>query len=108
MRNKRTAKVTITYTFEPIIKEATITKVNFIRWYFEHGEDGEIQEGFENFGKMVVSKLFDKEFNSDTLIQELWDNCNKELIFCCFLEEFTDDNHDLIEEYDIEKITLID
>lgn len=107
-KNKRIAKVTVTYTFEPIVKEATITKVNFIRWYFEHGSDDEIQDAKDNLANLVIENLFTEGFTTDYLIQELWDNCNKELIHCCFLEEFSDDNHDLLEEYDIETITLID
>lgn len=91
-----------------LINKATIKKSNFINWMFNTGYDDEIESVKLSLAERVIEKLEEGK-DATVTVQELWDECNKEIITCMYFEEYSDDNTDEIGEYEnIVELELIE
>jgi hypothetical protein len=71
------------------MKTFHITKNNFLKWYFEDGQDSENEQTKEDLAELVIKKLFE----SDTCViatQSIFNECNQSAIGIGYLEEFKD------------------
>ena len=72
------------------MKTYLISKVNFLEWYFESGQDSENELIKENFMKRLVSNLFNKnKFQITT--RDIFNECNKNAIRLEFIDGFNID-----------------
>ena len=79
--------------------KAQIKKSNFIHWMFNSGYDQEIEGMKKDLAEKILPTLLEGK-DVTVSIQELWDECNKEIITCLYFEEYSNDNTDSIGEYE--------
>ena len=82
-----------------LISVATIKKSYFIQWMFESGYDDEIESTKLSLADRVLKTLLEGK-DATVTVEELWEECNKEIITCLYFEEFSDDNTDEIGLYE--------
>ena len=79
------------------MKTYLISKVNFLEWYFESGQDSENELIKEDFMKRLVSNLFNKnKFQITT--RDIFNECNKNAIRLEFIDGFNIDYNEEGEE----------
>lgn len=88
-----------------IKQELTITKENFLEWYFNYGSDQEINDMIESIGLQVRRDL--KEYGrSTTSVESLFNSIDQGLIPYKFVEECDDKEsytelQDLFNEFNL-------
>ena len=90
------------------MKTYTITKKNFLEWWFNTGSDQEQKANKEDLGARAVERLLSGEdfFYS---VYDAFNECETDCIPLRYLEEFDDDNDLEVMDLDYEcEITLID
>lgn len=86
--------------------KATIKKSNFIHWMFNTGYDQDMEEQVKSLGERALETLIKGEDVTVT-VEELWDECNTEIIHASLFEEFSDDDeleigeHEEVTEYEL-------
>lgn len=90
------------------VKTYTITKENFLNWYYEDNMD-ETRELKEDLAEKVLLQLKNTGISSIT-IENIFEGCNTESIPIMYLEEFKKDGYNELEVGDLDpcKINLID
>lgn len=87
----------------------TITKKNFLQWYFNTGADSDQKDLRTNLGEQVIQSLFDSGKSKITIKSVFNENCEKSCIPLHYLEEFKENDgrelQDLTENWEL---TLID
>lgn len=79
------------------MKTYTITKQNFLNYYFNGGDNDEQEELRINLAEVVIRTLFDGEtFNYS--IEDTFDECEKSCIPLHLLEEFEKAGYITLEE----------
>jgi len=80
-----------------------ITKVRFLTFYFEYGQDSENEEIRLNLANRVINSLF-KDGTSVVTVLDIFNECNHDAIRCGYIEGFdVDDERELGQlEYDYE------
>ena len=85
----------------------TITKGNFIEFYFNYGQDKELKELRLDLADDIIKILYDKDIATIS-IQDIFNQCNKDSIRGFYCEELTDNiEHeigDIFPNYEIELI----
>ena len=86
------------------MKKYTITKSNFLSWYFDSGQDSENASIREDLAESLINGL--TKSNTFTITtEEVFEQCNKDAIKLCYLEEFYDEDEreveDLMEDCEI-------
>lgn len=84
-----------------------ITKSRFIEWYYESGQDQEIEDLKSDLVNIVIAQL-STNGKAEITVEQLFEDCNKESIKLSYLEEFDLDEDrelsELEEEYEVELI----
>lgn len=75
------------------MERLTITKKNFLDWYYDYGQDTENAQLREDLAKSIINQMRRVGFGTIS-VRELFDNCNQSSIRYCFTEECQDDNDD--------------
>jgi len=90
------------------MKTYTITKHNFLDWYFENNYTEESTELRLDLAEKVISLLITKN-NAVITTEEIFEDCNQESIKLAYLEEFDDEDEGEVGDlgYDCE-VNLID
>lgn len=84
----------------------SITKNNFLDWYFESGQDSENLSIKEQVLNSILDQMYKVGFGSVS-VQELFDNCNQDAIRLSFTEQSDDGEIDYdIELSDLESYTI--
>ena len=85
----------------------TITKGNFIEFYFNYGQDKELKELRLDLADDIIKILYDKD-TATISIQDIFNQCNKDSIRGFYCDEFTDNIEqeigDIFSSYEIELI----
>jgi hypothetical protein len=92
------------------MKTYTITKQNFLEWFFNTGDLKSQKESRTDLGKRAIERLLRGEdfFYS---VEDAFNECSIESIPIMFLEEFKNDGYDELEVGDLDyecEVTLID
>lgn len=92
------------------MKTYTITKQNFLNWWFKSGSDQEQEANKIDLGERVIERLLSGEdfFYS---IEDAFNECEISCIPIMLLEEFKEDGYDELEVGDLGytcEINLID
>lgn len=71
------------------MKNFTITKARFLEFFYDCGQDSEIESLKEDLAEKVIDNL--KDFGVSTItVEDIFNGCNKESIQFCFLEQYKD------------------
>lgn len=90
------------------MKTYTITKHNFLDWYFEENHTEESTELRLDLAEKVIKLLITKN-NAEITTEEIFNDCNHEAIKLAYLEEFSDDEEGELSDFNFEyKVILID
>jgi hypothetical protein len=85
----------------------TITKGNFLDFYFNYGQDSELKEIRFDLADDIIKILYDKD-NATISVQSIFDQCNKDSIRGFYCEQLTDNIEqeigDIFSNYEIELI----
>ena len=85
----------------------TITKGNFLDFYFNYGQDSELKEIRLDLADDIIKILYDKD-NATISVQSIFDQCNKDSIRGFYCEQLTDNIEqeigDIFSNYEIELI----
>ena len=85
----------------------TITKGNFLDFYFNYGQDSELKEIRFDLADEIIKILYDKD-NATISVQSIFDQCNKDSIRGFYCEQLTDNIEqeigDIFSNYEIELI----
>ncbi len=85
----------------------TITKGNFLDFYFNYGQDEELKIIRLDLADDIIKTLYDKD-TATISIQGIFDRCNKDCIRGFYCEELTDNIEqeigDVFSNYEIELI----
>ena len=85
----------------------TITKGNFLDFYFNYGQDSELKEIRFDLADEIIKVLYDKD-NATISIQSIFDKCNKDSIRGFYCEELNDNIEqeigDIFSNYEIKLI----
>lgn len=74
----------------------TLTKKNFLQWYYNSDSDQEQEEMRKDLGQHVIDQLL--EFGECTVtVEEIFAECSIENMPIHFLNEFPSDSEDYIE-----------
>jgi hypothetical protein len=84
------------------MKTFTITKKNFLEWYFNTGADGDQKDMRTNLGKEAVKSLFKRGWYSISVDTIFNNDAEHECIPLMYLEEFPDDADDELADLDYE------
>lgn len=90
------------------MKTYTITKQNFLEWFFNTGDDKNQEEARTDLGKRAIERLFSGEdfFYS---VEDAFNECEISCIPLAYLEEFDDKNDLEVGDLDYKcEVTLID
>lgn len=86
------------------MKTYTITKENFLNWYYNTGSDDEQESMVNDLGAMAIEHLF-RNGKFEFSVYSAFEEAEKDIIPLCFLEEFDDSDErevgDLQEECEI-------
>jgi len=82
------------------MKTYTITKQNFLHWYFNTGADDEQESLRTDLGNRVIDSLINIG-QSNITIEEIFEECEKSCIPLDYLEEF-EESEDGLEVCDLE------
>ena len=93
------------------VVELTITKEDFLRWYFNYGQDTEIRDSRYDIGECIIGQLLKTGVGSISA-QEIFDGCSHDSVRAYFTQE----HYMLTDKYDVElsdlgikyNLTLID
>jgi hypothetical protein len=88
------------------MKTYTITKQNFLEWYFNTGADDEQESMRKDLGERVIESLINIG-QSNIVIEEIFNECETSCIPLYLLEEFEKDE-DYKEVGDLEGIFNIE
>ena len=69
------------------MKNFHITETDFLNWYFDDGQDQEIESLKEGLAALVINKLY-KTGKAVVSVKNLFDEANKEAIKICYLQEY--------------------
>ena len=83
----------------------TVTKGNFLTWYYNSGSDQEQESLRNDLGDSVIEQLL-KHGKVTTTAEEIFDGCEIVCMPCYLLEEFADDYDDCVEIMDEDSIDL--
>lgn len=75
------------------MKTFTITKIRFLVWFFETGQDQERGDLRIDLAERVIQQLFDNNVSTVTT-EDIFNECNQEAIRLSFIEEFDDNGFD--------------
>lgn len=75
----------------------TITRLRFLEWYFDYGQDQENAELRIDLANSIIHQMQTVGFGSMS-VQELFDNCNQGAIRAYFTEQYDMQT----DEFDIE------
>ena len=81
----------------------TITKERFLEWYFNHGQDQEIEENANSVAKSIIEQLFKTGVGSIT-VNEIFDGCNLNAIKMYYTVEF--DMQTELHDYPISDLNM--
>lgn len=82
------------------LKEYYITKTNFLKWYFEDGQDSENEQIKKDLAELVIKNLFESDTSVITTLS-IFSECNQGAIPISCLEEFKDsDTHTELGDYE--------
>ena len=83
------------------MKTYTITKKNFLNWWFKTGADDEQEGNKTDLGQRVIERFFSGEdfFYS---VEDVFNECEISVIPLSYLEEFSDTND--LELWELEGI----
>ncbi len=73
--------------------QLTITRKNFLDWYFNYGQDQENEENKIDLADSIINQLF-KTGTAIYSVGELFDNTNHDAIRFCFTNECKDEDND--------------
>lgn len=77
-----------------------ITKNNFLKWYFEDGQDSENYQTKQELAELVINRLFEYDICVINT-QSIFNECNQDAIQISYLEEFKDlDIHTELGDYE--------
>ena len=89
------------------MKHYTITKTNFLKWYYQTGDDQSQIDQATKLGFSVIYALMEKGECTYTAL-DIWGECNHDCIPLNILEEFEDNKEgELSDLEDGWKVTLI-
>ncbi len=71
----------------------TITKGDFIEWYFNTGQDKELKELRLDLADDIIKILYDKD-TATISIQDIFNQCNKEAIPLSYCEQYYNEDTD--------------
>ena len=82
------------------LKAYYITKTNFLKWYFEDGQDSENEQIKEDIADLVIKNLFASDTSVITTLS-IFNECNQGGIPISYLEGFGDlDIHTELYDYE--------
>jgi hypothetical protein len=85
----------------------TITKGNFLDFYFNYGQDSELKEIRFDLADDIIKILYDKD-SATISVQNIFNQCNKDSIRGFYCEQLTDNIEqeigDIFSNYEIELI----
>lgn len=94
-----------------VVVDLTITKEDFLQWYFNYGQDTEIRDSRYDIGECIIGQLLKTGVGSISA-QEIFDGCSHDSVRAYFTQE----HYMLTDKYDVElsdlgikyNLTLID
>jgi len=79
------------------MRKLTITKGSFLDWYFNSGQDQEMEELRKHLADSIIHQMYSVGHGSMS-VEELFDRCNQDAIKIGFTEQYNEETDD----YDIE------
>jgi len=79
------------------MRKLTTTKGSFLDWYFNSGQDQEMEELRKHLADSIIHQMYSVGHGSMS-VEELFDRCNQDAIKIGFTEQYNEETDD----YDIE------
>lgn len=76
------------------MKHFTITRANFLDWYFNGSYDQDNEEIKLELAERVINLLYKSKKNAVITLNEIFDECNHDVIRLSELEEFNSEDID--------------